>query len=127
MSGTKRVPIERRSTVQITERALDLWEAMNRLRCTCLPVIQEHYWLHKMCASCRRWYDLHTELNDELHCEPWQWPCVARASPKRAGSQYVNEFIATTMAALKAAAKARRAAACKEGANVDADGSSPST
>jgi hypothetical protein len=38
------------------------------------------------CPGCERWYDLHDELHWELQCNPWEWPCVARQSPKRAGS-----------------------------------------
>jgi hypothetical protein len=120
---TNRTPIDRPSTVRITERALDLWESMSRLRCTCLPVIPEHYWTHKQCASCRRWGDLQAELNDELQCEPWQWPCVARrASRKRAGAlDWREQDVADRTAMLKAAAKARRAARKRkqEGTNAD--------
>src|SRR2546430_172883 len=99
---TNRTPIERPALTMVSSRALDLYESMNRLRCTCAPMPPE-YWTHKMCAGCERWYELHGELNDELHCEPWEWPCVARASARRAGSTYMNEYIATTMAMLKAA------------------------
>jgi hypothetical protein len=109
VSGTRRTPINRPAVAQVTERAIDLWVAMTKLRCTCTPPPPE-YWLHKMCPGCERWYELHGELNDELHCAPWQWPCAARASPKRAGSPTMNEYIAATMAMLKAAAKARRTA-----------------
>jgi hypothetical protein len=112
---TNRTPIARPSAVQITSRALDLYEAMGRLKCTCAPSPPDEYWKRKMCAGCERWYDLHDELNDELRCEPWEWPCVARQSPKRAGSTCMNEGIAARMAALKAAAKARRTASAALG------------
>jgi hypothetical protein len=116
MAGTRRTPLDRPAAKQISERAVDLWEAMNKLRCSCPPVPAD-YWLHKMCAGCERWHDLHSELNNELHCEPWQWPCVARASPERAGSIMMNDEIAARMAALKAAAKARRAASLPQAEN----------
>jgi hypothetical protein len=104
MSGTRRTPINRPPVAQITPRAIDLYVAMSRLRCTCAPPSPTR----TECPGCERWWDLHSELDDELNCEPWQWPCVARQSPTRAGSTCMNEGIAARMAALKAAAKARR-------------------
>jgi hypothetical protein len=111
MSGTRRTPLERRLAVQITPRAIDLFVAMSKLHCTCAPRDWSgKYWEHQECPGCERWYDLHGELNDALACEPWQWPCVARASPSRAGSTCWNEDIAARMAMLREAAKARRKA-----------------
>jgi hypothetical protein len=109
VSGTRRTPLDRPPVAQITPRAVDLFIAMGKLRCTCPPPPPE-YWKHKICVGCERWYDLHGLLDDELGCEPWEWPCVARQGPKHAGSTCMNEGIAARMAALKAAAKARRAA-----------------
>jgi hypothetical protein len=106
MSGTRRTPLARRSAVQITPQAIELFVAMSKLRCTCpspKPPTREP------CPGCARWYDLHADLHDELRLEPWQWPCVARQSPKRAGSTCWNDDIAARMALLKEAAKARRA------------------
>ena len=117
MSGTRRKPLARRSAVQITPRALDLYTAMGKLRCTCPPRPPE-YWKHKMCAGCERWYDLHGELNDELRCESWEWPCVGRVSRKRAGSTCWNEDIAARMAALNAAVRQRRAERTETGTIV---------
>jgi hypothetical protein len=102
MSGTRRTPLGRRSAVQITPRALDLFVAMGKLRCTCpspKPPTQGP------CAGCAAWYDLHAGLHDELQCKPWEWPCVARQSPKRAGSTCMNENIAATMTLLQEAAR----------------------
>jgi hypothetical protein len=112
MSGTKRTPLDRPVVgFRITEHAIDIFTAMGRLRCTCLQVIPERYWLHKMCASCEKWYSLHGRLADELGAsvEPWEWPIVSRQSPRRAGSTCCNEGMAARTAAFKAAAKARRA------------------
>ena len=39
MSGTRRVPLGRRPAVQITPRAVELFVAMDKLRCT-LPVTE---------------------------------------------------------------------------------------
>jgi hypothetical protein len=88
MSGTRRIPLNRPAVgLRITERAIDVFIAMGRLKCTCLPPPPE-YWLHKMCAGCEKWYDLHSQVAGELgnSIEPWMWPILARQSPKRAGS-----------------------------------------
>jgi hypothetical protein len=119
MSGTRRTPLARPPAVQITPRAIYLFVAMGKLRCTCAPRDWSgKYWEHQPCAGCARWYDLHDELNDELRCEPWEWPCVARQSPKRAGSTCWNEDIAARMALLKAAARRRAASSSLEDTNA---------
>jgi hypothetical protein len=110
MSGTRRVPLVRRPAVQITSRAIDLYVAMGKLRCTCPSPSAKR----SPCRGCERWYDLHDELHTELQCKPWEWPCVARQSPKRAGSTCWNENIAATMMLLKEAVR-RRAAALAPG------------
>jgi hypothetical protein len=106
MSGTRRTPLVRRPAVQITPRAIDLYAAMGNLRCTCAPPSPKR----SPCPGCERWYDLHDALHGELGCKPWEWPCVARQSPKRAGSTCMNESIAATMALLRQAASQRAAA-----------------
>src|SRR6266478_5324957 len=103
MSGTRRVPLARRPAVQITPRAVELFVAMGKLRCTCPPPDPKR----SPCPGCERWYDLHDELHGELACKPWEWPCVARHSPKRAGSPAWNDDIAARMAMLKEAARRR--------------------
>ena len=113
---TNHTPIQRPALTMITRRALDLFVAMGRLRCTCpspKPPTQSP------CPGCTRWYDLHGDLHSELGCKPWQWPCVARQSPKRAGSPYTNETIAATMTALQEATLRRTASL--EGGTPDAE------
>jgi hypothetical protein len=122
---TNRVPIDRPPTMRVSERALDIYEAMRRLRCTCLPVIPERYWDHKQCASCRRWSDLQSELNAELGCLPWQWPCVYRrsSSTKHTGPlDWRQQDMHDRTVALKAALKARRTAAKEKGTPDAVDG-----
>jgi hypothetical protein len=109
MSGTRRTPLVRRPTVQITPRAIDLYLAMSKLRCTCPPPSPGR----TQCPGCQRWYDLHAELHEELRCAPWEWPCVARQAPKRAGSTCMNESIAATMALLREAARRRTASSSR--------------
>jgi hypothetical protein len=129
MSGTRRTPLVRRPAVQITPRAVDLYTAMRKLWCTCLPPPRPPE--RGPCAGCASWYDLHAELHTELGCRPWEWPCVARQSPKRAGSTYWNEDIAARMTALKEAARARRTASpppsLEEDTNEPVAGGEPST
>jgi hypothetical protein len=111
MSGTRRTLLARHSVEQITAHAVDLFVAMGRLRCTCpspKPPTQSP------CPGCTRWYDLHDDLHSELGCKPWEWPCVARQSPKRAGSTCWNEDIADRMAMLREAARRRTASSALE-------------
>ena len=105
MSGTRRTPLVRRPAVQITPRAIDIYAAMGKLKCTCAPPSP----CRTLCPGCERWYDLHAELHAELGCKPWDWPCVARQSPKRAGSACMSESIAATMTLLQEAARRRTA------------------
>ena len=112
MSGTRRVPLGRRPAVQITPRAVELFVAMDKLRCTCpspKPPTQSP------CPGCERWYDLHAELHVELRCKPWEWPCVVRQSRKRAGSTRMSESMAATMTLLQEAARRRTASSSLEG------------
>jgi hypothetical protein len=101
---TNRTPIQRPALTMISPRAVELFEAMGKLRCTCpspKPPTQSP------CPGCRRWYDLHADLHVELGCKPWEWPCVARSTPKRAGSPCWNEDIAARMMLLREAARRR--------------------
>jgi hypothetical protein len=101
---TNRTPIQRPALTTISPRAIELFVAMNKLRCTCPspkpPTLSP-------CPGCERWYDLHNELHIELQCRPWQFPCVGRQGPKAAGSPAYNEDIAARMALLDEAVKRR--------------------
>jgi hypothetical protein len=104
MSGTRRTPLVRLPGVQITPRAVDLFVAMGKLKCSCPPPSP----MREPCTGCQQWCDLHEALHDELQLPPWQWPAVSRQSLKRAGFLDWNDDIARRMAMLKEAAKARR-------------------
>jgi len=103
MSGTKRQPIQLRVLTPITARAVDLYESMQRLRCTCPPL---EPLMGEPCPGCKRWFDLHAELHTELGCKPWEWPCASRQGPSHAGDPYSNEDIERRMTMLKDAAQA---------------------
>ena len=55
---TKRTPLRRSPSPMITPQAIQLFEKLRR------------------CRSDERWSELHARLHDELHCRPWEWPCV---------------------------------------------------
>ena len=110
MSGTRRVPLARRPAVQITSRAVELFVAMGKLRCSCPPRSPKR----SPCPGCERWFDLHDALHRELGAKPWEWPVVARKGPKRAGSTCMTESAAALMALLREAAR-RRTASLEEG------------
>lgn len=112
---TNRTPIQRPALTTITARALDLYEAMGKLRCTCPPPSPER----SLCPGCRDWHDLHDALHSELGCAPWEWPCVARQRPKRAGSPAWNEDIAARMTLLKDAARRHTAPPSEEGPHAE--------
>ena len=57
MSGTKRVPVTRTPIPQITPRAIELFQRYRRSNGTSAE-------------------DLHYALWEELHCKPWEYPCV---------------------------------------------------
>jgi hypothetical protein len=101
---TNRVPISRPQVAQITDEAVRLFVAMGKLRCSCPPPAPT--W-QQPCPGCAQWCDLHEALHDELQLPPWEWPAVARQSPKRAGFFDWNDDIAARMAMLKEAARGR--------------------
>ena len=113
MSGTKRIPVARRPMEQVTPRAVALFVAMGKLRCTCPPPQQTR----SPCLGCERWWGLHNELHDELRCKPWERPAVGRQGVNRADSTCSNENIAARMAMLRKAARRRT--------NPDSDSPSP--
>ena len=79
MAGTKRIPLARRPATLVTPRAVELFVAMGKLRCTC----NGH---SSSCEACDEWWRLHDELHDELCLKPHEWPCVARQGPKARGT-----------------------------------------
>jgi hypothetical protein len=71
MPGTRRTPISRQRTPQVTPTAVKIFEAMRRCVCTCDP--DDRF---DECPGCKRWWDLHHHLSHELGCKPWEFPCI---------------------------------------------------
>src|SRR5262245_10043902 len=69
---TKRTPIGRTPIPQIMPRAIELFDAMRRCRCTCPP----HRNPLTRCSACDRWWQLQNQLCDELRTRPWEYPCI---------------------------------------------------
>ena len=79
MSGTRRVPLARRSAAQITPAAMEAFRRIRSLeaQCTCLPRDWEgEYWKHEPCPACDEWWTQQGILCSELALKPWHWPAV---------------------------------------------------
>ena len=75
--STKRKSISRPPRRQITPLAIRLSTEMEAISCTCAPRDWDGiYWVYEQCAGCKRWWELHGRLHDELRCRPWEWPCI---------------------------------------------------
>ena len=91
--GTKRRPINRPPRIGFfTEAALAALRNMYELKqqCRCRPRNWKgEYWKHTPCRACDEWWAQHAILFEELHCQPWDFPCVQRpgvTSPYPRGS-----------------------------------------
>lgn len=79
---TKRTPIDRPPRQQITPEAIRLFSAMRALKCTCTPIDWDtvnwarDYEKYKPCAGHEKWWQLHSQLHDELKLPPHFWPAI---------------------------------------------------
>jgi hypothetical protein len=95
---TKRTPIARQmATPQITREALRIWRQMSRLRCRCGPYPDPtKWWGREQCASCAKWWSLHSALAHEIPHKPWHWPLVTPITRypdfDREAGMFVNTF-----------------------------------
>ena len=79
MSGTRRVPLARRSAAQITPAAMEAFRRIRSLeaQCTCLPRDWEgEYWKHEPCPACDEWWTQQSMICRQLSLRPWHWPAV---------------------------------------------------
>ena len=73
---TKRIPIARPRRAQIVPEALDIFDAMTKLKCTCPPVDFEGA-DREECPGCELWSRLHSQLAGLLPgIKPWDWPVI---------------------------------------------------
>jgi hypothetical protein len=80
MPHVTRVPLYVDGRPRITARAVALFRQIRRLRCA------SGHW-HDDCEACRQWSNLHGDLNDELGCLPWNWPCLSRIYEQGSAAQ----------------------------------------
>ena len=73
---TKRTPVRPSGRIKITPAAVAAFREMQKLRCTCPPIDWAgKYWERpEECAACKKWWEQHSILHDELKLEPWDWP-----------------------------------------------------
>jgi hypothetical protein len=114
MPGTRRVPLTRRSTVRITNRAVEIFVREmepRRKRCTCERATKERWTGLRQCKSCTEWWEAHNRLADEFtkpYPPPWHWPLVPSPqghSSEPGGDGPLQEQLA---AELRAAAREMR-------------------
>jgi len=133
--ATKRTPLRREVLTPLTPRAIELWEAMQRLECTCLPRDWDGaYWEHQECAGCAEAGRLDSELWRELQLKLWQWPAVEdpnAANPYPEGSHAWKQWgdgnleaQARWKALQRASREARRARRPRASERRRSDGSS---
>jgi hypothetical protein len=108
MGTSKRTPIHRSLIMQITSRAVAIYEQMRRIHCTCLPREYSARYVPP-CASCDKWWDLHNELHRELKLKVWHWPAIPSISGgSRPGAEVLEEELRRAGALQRRAARARR-------------------
>src|SRR5262249_11900693 len=95
MSHTKRTPIARQPSVQISARALQLFEQLQRAHrqrraASCIIGDSPAGYCSAACAACRRWYDLQDALHTELGLKPWQWLCLLRNPYPPGSSKFLD-------------------------------------
>jgi hypothetical protein len=73
---TTRTPIDRPGRVQVTPRAVALWEQMQQVECTCTPRDWSRYWEHQRCDGCEEQNRLRRAIHVELRLPPWEIPAV---------------------------------------------------
>src|SRR5262249_2634102 len=111
-----------------------LFDQMCQCRCTCPPRDWDdpESWIRE-CEGCERWWELHSHLHEELHCRPWEWPCVEHPgarSPYPRGAEAVKSGgpvweAPELWAHLEATRKAQRRAAREEHQRAKATTSQP--
>jgi len=117
MPGTRRMPLNRKQqNPLISDRAIDLFDEMSKLACTCTPkVIAEHRSHRKGegCPGCARWWELHPLIRRATGARIWEdFPVISRHPPDRRRTWPADSEEARWLA-LEQASEARRQARAK--------------
>jgi hypothetical protein len=86
---TVRTPIARSARLRFSDEALDLFQQIRKVRCTCPPRAVDwdgEYWkdtVSPRCAGCERSDELRGRLFEVWpNVRPWFWPIVANPASK---------------------------------------------
>jgi hypothetical protein len=122
---TKRRTIKRPPRAVITPRAIELFNQLRAVECTCEPVDWKgEYWKHQPCPGCQEWWRLHSLLHRELDCQVYQWPCVQNPdAPDYYPPDHANHGKMVNPEARRLWRQLEQAAAAAEGAKVEAESS----
>jgi hypothetical protein len=117
MPGTRRMPLNRKQqTPLISDLALDLFEEMRTLRCTCSAEVIKNHGSHRAgegCPGCARWWELHPLIRRATGARLWEdFPVISRHPPDRRRTWPADSEEARWLA-LERASEARRQARAK--------------
>jgi hypothetical protein len=112
MPGTRRLPLHRKQTKPlVSDLALDLFEEMSKLRCTCSATVIAGLRCHRAgegCPGCVQWWQLRPLLRRAINGRIWEeFMPVARHPPDRRRSWPVDSEEGRWLA-LERASEARR-------------------
>jgi hypothetical protein len=82
---TNRTPLSRQPTAPPSRKAIDLYLAMKGLKCSCpdAPLGRTACSIKDWCDCCRRWWDSHGPLHEEIGAKLWEWPCIVAPTKVR--------------------------------------------
>jgi hypothetical protein len=117
MPGTRRLPIHRKQQKPlVSDLAIDLFEQMRGLPCTCTPEVLVGFNSHRKgegCSGCVRWWELRTPLRRACNGRLWEeFYIISRHPPDRRRTWPADTPEARWLA-LERASEARRQARAK--------------
>jgi hypothetical protein len=88
MPGTRRLPLHRKQTKPlVSDLAIDLFEQMRGLPCTCTPEVLARFNSHRKgegCPGCVKWWELRPNLRRTLGGRVWEeFYIISRHPPDR--------------------------------------------
>jgi hypothetical protein len=114
MPGTRRMPLNRKQRqAPYSDRALDLFEEMSKLACTCSAATIRNLNCHRAgegCPGCVRWWELRPTLRRTLGGRVWEeFYIISRHPPDRRRSWPADSEEGRWLALEKASEARRRA------------------